>query len=158
MRLFSRLFAAAVVSFGVATAAPSAQAADIVDIAAGNPNFSTLVTAVKAAGLVGTLKSRGPFTVFAPTNAAFAKLPKGALAGLLKNKHKLRAVLTYHVLAGRVLARDVAGKRLRVKTVQGGSVHVNGRRGVRVNGAKVVIADVKASNGVIHAIDSVLLP
>lgn len=141
-------------------AVPAARAGDIVDIAAGNPKFSTLVAAVKAAGLVDTLKGDGPFTVFAPTNAAFAKLPKATLAALLlpKNKRKLQAILTYHVLSGRVFAKDIAGKRLRVATVNGKAVHVNGRHGVKVNNARVIAADIRASNGVIHVIDTVLIP
>ncbi len=162
MKLFRNLMIAAALTIGVTgfAAVPAARATDIVDIAAGNPNFSTLVAAVKAAGLVGTLKSRGPFTVFAPTNAAFAKLPKATLAALLKpkNKGKLRAILLYHVVPGRVFAADLAGKRLRVKTAQGGSVHINGKHGVRVNGNRVVTADIRATNGVIHVINNVLLP
>jgi uncharacterized surface protein with fasciclin (FAS1) repeats len=157
MKLFRNLMIAATL---FVTAVPAANATTIVDIAAGNPNFSTLVTAVKAAGLVDTLNSSGPFTVFAPTNAAFARLPKATLAALLKprNKAKLAAILTYHVLSGKVFARDIAGKRLAVATVNGKKVHVNGKHGVRVNNARVVKADIKASNGVIHVIDRVLIP
>jgi uncharacterized surface protein with fasciclin (FAS1) repeats len=149
-----------VIAAALMFAALPARANDIVDVAAGNPNFSTLVAAVKAAGLVDTLKSDGPFTVFAPTNRAFARLPKATLAALLKprNKAKLAAILTYHVVPGRVYSSDLAGKVLRVKTVNGKRVHVNGKNGVRVNNAKVVTADIKTSNGVIHVIDRVLIP
>jgi len=131
----------------------------VVAIAAGNADFSTLVTAVKAAGLVDTLNGAGPFTIFAPTNAAFEKLPKGTVEDLLKpeNKAKLTAILTYHVVAGKVLAADV--KTGMVKTVQGGELNVKvADGGVTVDGAKVVKTDIIGSNGVIHVIDSVVLP
>ena len=132
----------------------------VVDIAVGNPDFSTLVAALKAAGLVGTLSGAGPFTVFAPTNAAFAKLPAGTLDNLLKpeNKAQLTAILTYHVVAGKVLAADVV-KLSSAKTVQGGEVaiSVNGSA-VKVDGANVVSTDIVGSNGVIHVIDSVIMP
>jgi uncharacterized surface protein with fasciclin (FAS1) repeats len=138
----------------------TARAADIVDTAVKAGSFNTLVAAVKAAGLVDTLKGPGPFTVFAPTDAAFKKLPKGTVEGLLKpaNKAKLAAILTYHVVPGKVKAADLAGKRLSVATVQGEKVKIDGRHGVKVNGAKVVKADIVTDNGVIHVIDSVLLP
>jgi uncharacterized surface protein with fasciclin (FAS1) repeats len=132
----------------------------IVEIAAGNPNFSTLVTAIKAAGLAQTLSGDGPFTVFAPTNAAFEKLPKGALEDLLKpeNKKKLAAVLTYHVVPGKVLAADVV-KLDKAKTVQGQEAKISvGEQGVMVDRAKVVQTDILAKNGVIHVIDAVILP
>ena len=129
---------------------------DIVDTAVAAGNFSTLVTAVKAAGLVETLKGAGPFTVFAPTDEAFAKVPKATLEGLLADKAALTKVLTYHVVAGKVMAADV--KAGHVKTVQGTDLAVATEGGVTVNGAKVVAADVAASNGVIHAIDTVLMP
>lgn len=133
-------------------------AKDIVDLAAGDARFSTLVTAVKAAGLVDTLKGKGPFTVFAPTNEAFAKIPKADLDALLADKKKLTAVLTYHVVAGKVLAADVV-KLKTVKTVQGGEAKIEaGKDGVKIAGAKVIVTDVAASNGVIHAIDTVMLP
>jgi uncharacterized surface protein with fasciclin (FAS1) repeats len=132
-------------------------AADIVDTAVGAGQFKTLVTAVKAAGLVDTLKGPGPFTVFAPTDAAFAKLPAGTVEALLKDIPKLKAVLTYHVVAGKVMAKDV--KTGEAKTVQGQTVALRAEGGkVTVNGANVVIADVAATNGVIHAIDTVILP
>lgn len=133
---------------------------DIVDVAVENGSFNTLVAAVKAAGLVETLKGEGPFTVFAPTDAAFEKLPEGTVAMLLKpeNKDKLVAVLTYHVVAGKVMASDVV-KVSSATTVQGQDVmvKVNGDK-VMINDAHVVMADVKASNGVIHVIDTVILP
>lgn len=133
---------------------------DIVDIASSNADFSTLVTAVSAAGLVDTLKGDGPFTVFAPTNAAFAALPAGTLENLLKpeNKDQLIKILTYHVVPGAVTSEQLAGKRLNVATVQGQTVHIDGRNGVKVNKSKVTTADIIASNGVIHVIDKVLLP
>jgi uncharacterized surface protein with fasciclin (FAS1) repeats len=138
----------------------AARADDIVDTAVKAGSFKTLVAAVKAAGLVETLKGPGPFTVFAPTDAAFKKLPAGTVEGLLKpaNKAKLAAILTYHVVPGKVKAADLAGKRLSVATVQGQKVKIDGRNGVKVNGAKVTKADIGTSNGVIHVIDSVLLP
>ena len=133
---------------------------DIVDTAVANGSFKTLVAAVKAAGLVDTLKSKGPFTVFAPTDSAFAKLPKGTIENLLKpeNKSKLVAILKHHVLPGSVPSTSVVGKKLSPKTVNGTSLSIDGSMGVMVSGAKVVVADVKASNGIIHAIDKVLLP
>ena len=134
-------------------------AGTIVDIAVGNPEFSTLVTALKAAGLVDTLNGKGPFTVFAPTNAAFAKLPAGTVESLVKpeNKAKLTAILTYHVVAGRVLAKDVFTLKS-ATTVQGGKVKINAKKGVMVNNAKVTATDILGSNGVIHVIDTVLMP
>ena len=134
----------------------SAQAADIVDTAVKAGNFKTLVAAVQAAGLVDTLKGKGPFTVFAPTDEAFAKIPKETLDGLLKDKAALTKILTYHVVAGKVMAKDV--KPGMVKTVQGSEVTLATAGGVTVNSAKVVAADVAADNGVIHAIDTVIMP
>lgn len=131
----------------------------VVAIAAGNPDFSTLVAAVKAAGLVDTLSGAGPFTIFAPTNEAFDKLPKGTVEELLKpeNKAKLTAILTYHVVPGKVMAADV--KTMMAKTVQGESLDIKvADGGVTVNGAKVVKTDIVGTNGVIHVIDSVLMP
>ncbi|MBL67057.1 MAG: hypothetical protein CMO74_01195 [Verrucomicrobiales bacterium] len=139
--------------------AADSQAGDIVDVAASNKSFSTLVTAVKAAGLVETLKGEGPYTVFAPTDEAFAKLPKGTLESLLKpeNKQKLVAILTYHVVPGKVMAKDV--KSGKVKTASGSSFKMKvSKKGVWVDNAKVVATDVKADNGVIHVIDAVILP
>jgi len=136
------------------------RAPDIVDIAASNDEFSTLVAAVTAAGLVETLKGDGPFTVFAPTNEAFAALPAGTVENLLKpeNKDKLISILTYHVVPGAITSDQLAGKRQDVATVQGSTVHVDGRSGVKVNKSRVTSADISASNGVIHVIDKVLLP
>ena len=137
-------------------AALAAQAKDIVDTAVGAGNFKTLVTAIQAAGLVDTLKGPGPFTVFAPTDAAFAKIPKAQLDALLADKAKLSAVLTYHVVAGKVMAKDV--KAGMVKSVQGSELTLGTTGGVTVDTAKVTAADIVADNGVIHVIDTVLLP
>ena len=139
--------------------ARGAQAADIVEVAMSDPQFSTLVTAVKAAGLVDTLKGAGPFTVFAPTNAAFAKIPKATLAALLKDKARLTAVLTYHVVPGKILAARVVGMKgpAKVKTVQGATVRVNPNPAM-VNNAKIIKTDIAADNGVIHVIDTVIMP
>ena len=144
------------IALALATGAVTAFAQDIVDTAVKAGNFKTLVTAVQAAGLVDTLKGPGPFTVFAPTDAAFAKIPKAQLDALLADKAKLSKVLTYHVVSGAVMAKDV--KAGMVKTVEGSDLTLATTGGVTVNGAKVVAADVKASNGVIHAIDTVLMP
>ena len=134
----------------------SVQAADIVDTAVAAGSFKTLAAALGAAGLVDTLKGKGPFTVFAPTDEAFAKIPKADLDALLKDKAKLTAVLTYHVVAGKVMAADVkAGK---VKTVQGSELTVSTSMGVSVDNAKVVKTDIVADNGVIHVIDTVIMP
>jgi uncharacterized surface protein with fasciclin (FAS1) repeats len=136
---------------------PEAATKDIVDTAVAAGSFKTLVTAVQTAGLVDTLKSPGPFTVFAPTDEAFAKLPPGTVEALLKDKAALTKVLTYHVVPGRVLAKDVPTAD--VKTVQGQTVALKkDASGVTVNNAKVVAADVVATNGVIHVIDTVILP
>jgi uncharacterized surface protein with fasciclin (FAS1) repeats len=143
---------AAMVGSGVA------KAADIVDTAVAAGQFKTLVTAVKAAGLVGTLKGKGPYTVFAPTDAAFAKLPPGTVESLLKNKAKLATILKYHVVPGRVKSAALAGKTLKVNTAAGLPVTVDGTLGVRVNDANVIQPDIEASNGVIHVIDTVLIP
>lgn len=135
------------------------RAQTVVEVAAGNPDFSTLVTAIKAADLAETLSGAGPFTVFAPTNAAFAKLPAGTVENLLKpeNKDQLVAVLTYHVVAGKVLAADVV-KLKTAKTVNGKAVTIDTKKGVMVNNATVTTTDIAASNGVIHVIDTVILP
>lgn len=131
-------------------------AKDIVDTAVAAGNFNTLVTAVKAAGLVETLKGKGPYTVFAPTDAAFAKIPKADLDALLKDKAKLTAVLTYHVVPAAVMAKDV--KAGDAPTVNGKPIKVTTDKGVMVNDAKVTATDIQASNGVIHVIDTVLMP
>ena len=146
--------------------ATSVFAKDIVDTAVANGNFKTLVTALTAAGLVDTLKGPGPFTVFAPTDEAFAKIPEADLKALLKDKAQLSAVLTYHVVAGKVMATDV--KTGKVKTVQGSelNVSVNSTKKpysesittVKVDNATVIIADIVADNGVIHVIDAVVMP
>lgn len=133
---------------------------DIVDIAASNQSFSTLVAAVKAAGLVDTLKGDGPYTVFAPTNEAFAKLPAGTVESLLKpeNKDKLVAILTYHVVPGKVYASQVVNIDS-AKSVQGSDINITAMNGtVKVDSANVIKTDIKASNGVIHVIDSVIIP
>lgn len=165
-RFISRLAAVAIaipLAIGALSATAShhgAQKMDIVDVAASNGSFNTLVAAVKAAGLVDTLKGKGPFTVFAPTDAAFAKLPAGTVADLLKpeNKAKLQAILTYHVLSGKVASGDIAGKKLSVATVQGSNVAINATKGVMVDNATVTAADIEASNGIIHVIDTVIIP
>jgi len=131
--------------------------ADIVDTAVAAGSFTTLATALQAAGLVDTLKGDGPFTVFAPTDEAFAKLPAGTLEALLADPAKLQAVLTYHVVPGRVTAADVASLSS-ATTVQGAPIAIDTSMGVRVNDAHVTQADVLTSNGVIHVIDTVLLP
>ena len=133
---------------------------DIVETAVSAGNFKTLVAAVKAAGLASTLKGKGPFTVFAPTDAAFAKLPSGTVESLLKpeNKTKLQAILTYHVLKGKVMSRSLSGKKLEVATVQGSKVSIDATSGVKVDNATVTKADIVVSNGVIHVIDTVILP
>jgi uncharacterized surface protein with fasciclin (FAS1) repeats len=130
---------------------------DIVDTAVSAGQFNTLAKALTEAGLVETLKGQGPFTVFAPTDEAFAKLPPGTLEALLADKAKLTAVLTYHVVAGKVMAADVI-KLSEAKTVQGQSVKIGTMGGVMVNDAHVVKTDIMASNGVIHVIDKVILP
>ena len=153
----NRTITSLVVGAALAVSSTMAMAAkDIVDTAVAAGNFKTLVTAVKAAGLVETLKGKGPFTVFAPTDEAFAKIPKADLDALLKDKAKLAAVLTYHVVPAAVMAKDV--KAGEVKTVNGQSIKITTDNGVMVNNAKVIKTDVAASNGVIHAIDTVLMP
>jgi uncharacterized surface protein with fasciclin (FAS1) repeats len=130
---------------------------DIVDTAVQAGSFNTLVTAIKAAGLVDTLKGKGPFTVFAPTDEAFAKLPAGTLDGLLKDKAKLADILTYHVVAGKVMASDVV-KLTSAKTVEGQNLTIDAHKGVKVDNANVIKTDILTTNGVIHVIDSVMLP
>lgn len=158
--MITRLVAAAAIALPLAFGASMARAADIVDTAVSAGSFKTLVAAAEAAGLVETLKGEGPLTVFAPTDEAFARLPAGTVEDLLKpeNKEKLVAVLSYHVIAGKVMSGDVAGKKTTAKTVQGSNVDVNGMNGVRINDAMVTQADIKADNGVIHVIDRVLIP
>lgn len=134
--------------------------ADIVDTAVAAGDFKTLAAALQAASLVETLKGPGPFTVFAPTDAAFAKLPAGTVETLLKpeNKAQLTSILTYHVVSGKTKSKQLVGKTLAVKTVNGADINVDGTSGVKVNGATVTKADIWAANGVIHVIDTVLLP
>lgn len=131
--------------------------ADIVDTAVSAGSFTTLVAAVQAAGLVDTLKGAGPFTVFAPTDDAFAKLPAGTVEALLKDIPKLTKILTYHVVSGKVMAADVV-KLKSAKTVEGSEVKIDASNGVKINDSTVTTADVAADNGVIHIIDAVLLP
>ena len=152
--------AIALVSIAAACSPLADDGDDIVDIAASNDDFSTLVAAVQAAGLVETLKGDGPFTVFAPTNDAFAALPAGTVESLLlpENKDQLVSILTYHVVPGAVTSDQLTGQRLNVATVQGSTVHIDGTDGVTVDEATVVAADIEATNGVIHVIDSVILP
>jgi uncharacterized surface protein with fasciclin (FAS1) repeats len=156
----TNLAMAGVAAAGILLGSASARAADIIDTAVGAGQFKTLAAAVTAAGLAETLKGTGPYTVFAPTDEAFAKLPAATVENLLKpeNKDQLTAILTYHVVAGKVMAADVV-KLKEAKTVNGKNVKitVNGDQ-VMVNDAKVTAADVDASNGVIHVIDSVMLP
>lgn len=155
--LLALLILPACIASGPATGADQ-PARDIVDTAVAAGQFNTLVTAVKAADLVDTLKGEGPFTVFAPTDEAFAKIPQETLAGLLKDKPALTGVLTYHVVPGKVMAADVV-KIDSAKTVQGQSLTIDTTGGaVKVNGANVVKTDIVCSNGVIHVIDAVLLP
>ncbi|MBU1190515.1 MAG: fasciclin domain-containing protein [Gammaproteobacteria bacterium] len=139
------------------TSAKAMTETDIVDTAIAAGSFDTLITAVKAAGLVDTLKGKGPFTVFAPTDAAFAKLPKAQLEALLNDKAALAKVLTYHVVAGKVEAADVV-KLNSATTVEGQSVVITTGDSVMINNATVIQTDIASSNGVIHVIDSVLLP
>ncbi|MBK1724867.1 fasciclin [Thiocystis violacea] len=134
-----------------------AESSDIVDVAVAAGSFETLVAALKAAGLVETLKGEGPFTVFAPTDDAFAKIPKADLDALLADKEALTAILTYHVVPGKVMAADVAGLKS-ATTVQGSRITVDTSDGVKVDGATVIKTDILASNGVIHVIDSVISP
>lgn len=158
-----RSFFTAIAALGLTTVAActtTPKQPDVVDILAANDQFSTLVAAVGAAGLADTLKGDGPFTVFAPTNAAFEKLPAGTVETLLQpeNRDQLVSILTYHVVPGAVTSDQLAGQRMNVATVQGQTVHVDGTHGVRVNRARVTQADIVGSNGVIHRIDSVLMP
>jgi uncharacterized surface protein with fasciclin (FAS1) repeats len=158
--MFRNTLIAVLTALPLAFSTVSAKAADIVDTAVSAGNFETLVAAVKAAGLVETLKGDGPFTVFAPTDEAFAKLPAGTLEDLLKpeNKDKLSAILTYHVVPGKVMAGDIAGKTMMVTTVEGSDLSIDATDGVKIDNAKVIAADIGTSNGVIHAIDTVVLP
>lgn len=160
MNSLKRTFTSLAAVTAVLAATTVARAADIVDTAVAAGSFNTLVAAVKAAGLVDTLKGPGPFTVFAPNDAAFAKLPAGTVDDLLRpeNRDKLVAILTYHVVPGKVMSGDIAGKTMEVKSVQGGLIDIDARNGVMVDDANVIGTDVAASNGVIHVIDTVIMP
>ena len=131
--------------------------ADIVDTAVAAGSFTTLVKAVQAAGLVETLKGEGPFTVFAPTDEAFAEIPTDTINAVLADKEKLTAILTYHVVAGKVMASDVVNLTS-ATTVQGGEIRISTDNGVRINDANVIQTDIECDNGVIHVIDSVIMP
>ena len=156
MKNFMKSIAALVLAF----LSVNGNALDIVDTAVSAGQFNTLVAAVEAADLVTTLKGDGPFTVFAPTDEAFAALPEGTVENLLKpeNKEQLISVLTYHVVAGKIMSSDIAGTTAMVESVQGSELDVNATNGVTVDGATVVTADIETDNGVIHVIDRVVLP
>jgi uncharacterized surface protein with fasciclin (FAS1) repeats len=156
MKLFKLVTTLGIVAASVAATPSIAAEKDIVDTAISAGSFKTLVTAVQKAGLVETLKGKGPFTVFAPTDEAFAKIPKDQLAALLADKAALTKVLTYHVVAGKVMAADV--KAGNAKSVEGSDITITTEGGVMVDKAKVVKTDIAASNGVIHVIDSVMMP
>jgi len=157
--MIRRTFLALTASVAMLSAPAFAQEKDIVDTAVAAGNFTTLVAAVQAAGLVETLKGAGPFTVFAPTDAAFAALPAGTVEDLLKpeNKDKLVAILTYHVVSGKVMSTDLT-EGMMAPSVQGGELTFTLDGGAKVNGATISTADIEASNGVIHVIDQVILP
>ena len=150
----------AVIALSVSIGAASATSKNIVETAVQSGKFNTLVAALKAAGLVNTLNGKGPFTVFAPSDTAFSKLPAGTVDGLLmpENKAKLVSILAYHVIPGKVMSGDIAGKKISVKTVQGSKISVDAMYGVKINDSNVVSADIAATNGVIHVIDKVLIP
>lgn len=154
------LSAVVVIALGISARAAQAPDKNIAEIAVSNPNFSTLVKALTAADLVDTLKGDGPFTVFAPTNEAFAKIKPATLTALLNNKEALKKVLLYHVVPGKVMAADVVKLKngTKVKTVQGSEFMVKVKPSVMVNNAKVIKTDVEATNGVIHVIDTVIMP
>ena len=160
MIVLKRFTIALLAAVPLAFASVTVKAQDIVDTAVAAGQFGTLVAAVQAAGLVEVLKGDGPFTVFAPTDEAFAALPAGTVEDLLKpeNKDQLIAILTYHVVPGKIMSADIAGKTAEVATVQGSDISVNATNGVMVDNATVVAADIEADNGVIHVIDQVVLP
>lgn len=161
MAHLSSIIRASCIALPMAYASGIAAAADIVETASEAGSFQTLLTAAEAAGLVDTLKSEGPFTVFAPTDEAFAKLPEGTVEDLLKpeNQDQLKAILTYHVVSGKTMSSDIAGKELEVETVQGETIAIDASDGtVMVDDATVVQADIETDNGVIHVIDTVLMP
>ena len=161
--LFNKCFnivAIAVIALSVSIGAASATSKNIVETAVQSGKFNTLVAAIKAAGLVNTLNGKGPFTVFAPSDTAFSKLPAGTVDDLLmpENKAKLVSILAYHVIPGKIMSGDIAGKKISVKTVQGSEISVDAMYGVKINDSNVVSADIAATNGVIHVIDKVLIP
>ena len=161
MAHLSSIIRASCIALPMVYASGIAAAADIVETASEAGSFQTLLTAAEAAGLVETLKSEGPFTVFAPTDEAFAKLPEGTVEDLLKpeNQDQLKAILTYHVVPGKTMSSDIAGKELEVETVQGETIAIDASDGtVMVDDATVVQADIETDNGVIHVIDTVLMP
>ncbi len=160
MNTLKRYAVALIAVMPLAFTSISVKAQDIVDTAISAGQFTTLVAAVQAAGLVDVLKGDGPFTVFAPTDEAFAALPEGTVDNLLKpeNKDQLVAILTYHVVPGKIMSTDIAGKTTVVASVQGSDLSVNATDGVRVDHASVIAADIEADNGVIHVIDQVVLP
>lgn len=160
MKIITRTLLIAVTIVPLTLNAVAAKANDIVDTAVSAGMFNTLVAAVQAADLVEVLKSDGPFTVFAPTDEAFSRLPAGTVENLLKpeNKEQLIAVLTYHVVPGKIMSGDIAGQSLAVESVQGSSLQVNATDGVKVDEATVITADIEADNGVIHVIDTVVIP
>jgi len=160
MNFVSRTFLTAVAAGSIALSSVTAKAQDIVDTAVSAGSFNTLVAAVQAAGLVETLKGDGPFTVFAPTDEAFAALPAGTVENLLKpeNRDQLVAVLTYHVVPGKIMSSDIAGQTAEVASVQGSTLSVDATDGVKVDNANVISADIETDNGVIHVIDAVVLP
>ena len=161
MAHISSIIRASCIALPMVYASGIAAAADIVETASEAGSFQTLLTAAEAAGLVDTLKSEGPFTVFAPTDEAFAKLPEGTVEDLLKpeNQDQLKAILTYHVVPGKTMSSDIAGKELEVETVQGETIAIDASDGtVMVDDATVVQADIETDNGVIHVIDTVLMP
>ena len=160
MRIIKTILATAFAGVLATAALAGGMKKDIVDTAVDAGQFETLVAAAKAAGIVEALKGGGPFTVFAPTDAAFAALPEGTVESLLQpeNKDKLTAILTYHIVPGKVMSSDIAGQELMQATVQGEMVDINAKDGVMIQDANVVKADIEASNGVIHVIDKVILP
>ena len=159
--MVKRILATMLLYFSLAsTSMAGGHAKDIVDTAVAAGSFETLVTAVAAADLVDVLKGEGPFTVFAPVDAAFKALPDGTVETLLKpeNKSKLAGILTYHVLSGKVMSSDILGKKLEVTMVNGSTAEIDATDGVKIDGANVIQADIETSNGVIHVIDAVILP
>ena len=159
--MFKHILATTLLYISIASASiAGSHSKDIVDTAVAAGSFETLVTAVAAADLVDVLKGEGPFTVFAPIDAAFTALPEGTLESLLnpENKSKLAGILTYHVLSGKVMSSDIIGKKLKVTMENGSTAEIDATNGVKIAGANVIQADIETSNGVIHVIDAVILP